>query len=144
MGGRVKWNLGKHTARTRADAPVVYACMSEHDRHVPQVLLYHGKLGDGKISIQSCRRSMGTTTRGQKDLVKIGSPTPRKRKKKTPFSQRRPPNTRAGHRDAARLCFLPAWVDGNKKKIKKKKKNIPHQTVPTWSPTVVLGRPNVA
>lgn len=82
MGGRVKWNLGEHTARTRANAPVVYACVSEHDRHVPQVLLYHGTLGDGKISIQSCRRSMGTTTRGQKDLVKIGSPTKKKKKKK--------------------------------------------------------------
>ena len=31
-----------------------------------------------------------------------------------------------------------------KKKAKKKAKKIQHHTVPTWSPTVVLSRPNVA
>ena len=48
MGGRVKMEPRKNTARTRTDAPVVDACVSEHDRHVPQVLLYHGTLGDRK------------------------------------------------------------------------------------------------
>ena len=48
MGGRVKMEPRENTARTRTDAPVVDACVSEHDRHVPQVLLYHGTLGDRK------------------------------------------------------------------------------------------------
>ena len=66
MGGRGKWNLGRHTAPTRADAPVVDASVSAHDRHVVQVIFYHGALGDRKISIQSCSRRRSVASTGKK------------------------------------------------------------------------------